>query len=62
MEVVPWCRDVYKRQGEFLQVGYFAQEDTPSNSETALDYIWNEYPAMTNAEVRACLLYTSRCV
>ena len=39
----------------FLQIGYFAQEDTPSNSETALDYIWNEYPAMTNAEVRAAL-------
>lgn len=31
---------------------------TPSNSETALDYIWNEYPAMTNAEVRAAL---ARC-
>ena len=45
-------------KGEFLQVGYFAQEDTPSNSETALDYIWNEYPAMTNAEVRAAL---ARC-
>ena len=45
-------------KGEFLQVGYFAQEDSPSNSETALDYIWNEYPAMTNAEVRAAL---ARC-
>ncbi|MDU5253667.1 MAG: ABC-F family ATP-binding cassette domain-containing protein [Veillonella sp.] len=45
-------------KGEFLQVGYFAQEDKPSNSETALDYIWNEYPAMTNAEVRAAL---ARC-
>ena len=45
-------------KGEFLQTGYFAQEDTPSNSETALDYIWNEYPAMTNAEVRAAL---ARC-
>ena len=43
---------------DFLQIGYFAQEDTPSNSETALDYIWNEYPAMTNAEVRAAL---ARC-
>ena len=45
-------------KGDFLQIGYFAQEDTPSNSETALDYIWNEYPAMTNAEVRAAL---ARC-
>ena len=45
-------------KGDFLEVGYFAQEDAPSNSETALDYIWNEYPAMTNAEVRAAL---ARC-
>ncbi|WP_038117109.1 ABC-F family ATP-binding cassette domain-containing protein [Veillonella sp. AS16] len=37
-----------------LEIGY----DAPSNSETALDYIWNEYPAMTNAEVRAAL---ARC-
>ncbi len=45
-------------KGDFLQIGYFAQEDSPQNDTTALDYIWAEYPAMTNAEVRAAL---ARC-
>lgn len=44
--------------GEFLQVGYFAQEDSSNNTKTALEYIWDAYPAMTNAEVRAAL---ARC-
>lgn len=43
--------------GDFLQIGYFAQEEIGDN-ETALEYIWKEYPAMTNAEVRAAL---ARC-
>lgn len=45
-------------KGEFLQVGYFAQEDIGQNRKTALEYIWEAYPAMTNAEVRAAL---ARC-
>lgn len=45
-------------KGDFLQIGYFAQEDAPNNDVTALDYIWNRFPAMTNAEVRAAL---ARC-
>lgn len=45
-------------KGEFLQVGYFAQEDTAQNRQTALEYIWEAYPSMTNAEVRAAL---ARC-
>lgn len=45
-------------RGEFLQIGYFAQEDTAQNTRTALEYIWDAYPAMTNAEVRAAL---ARC-
>ncbi len=39
---------------QFVQYGYFKQEDEPS-SKTALQEIWDEYPAMTNAEVRAAL-------
>lgn len=46
------------QKGDFLEVGYFAQEDAPKNDRTALDYIWEAYPAMTNAEVRAAL---ARC-
>lgn len=45
-------------RGDFLQVGYFAQEDVANNDMTALDYIWNAYPSMTNSEVRAAL---ARC-
>ena len=45
-------------KGDFLQVGYFEQEDSPQNNVTALDYIWEAYPSMTNAEVRAAL---ARC-
>ncbi len=39
---------------QFVKYGYFKQEDEPS-SKTALQEIWDEYPAMTNAEVRAAL-------
>ncbi len=39
---------------QFLEVGYFEQEEI-ATSETALQTIWDEFPAMTNAEVRAAL-------
>ncbi len=39
---------------QFLEVGYFEQEEIGTN-ETALQTIWDEYPSMTNAEVRAAL-------
>lgn len=42
---------------QFLQEGYFEQEEAASD-KTALDEIWDEYPSMTNAEVRAAL---ARC-
>ncbi|MBE6854718.1 MAG: ABC-F family ATP-binding cassette domain-containing protein [Ruminococcus sp.] len=42
---------------QFVEVGYFEQEEDAS-SETALQTIWDEYPALTNAEVRAAL---ARC-
>lgn len=39
---------------QFVSVGYFEQEENAS-SKTALQEIWDEYPYMTNAEVRAAL-------
>jgi len=44
--------------GEYLFTGYFEQESTKQNSNTALEEIWNEYPGMGNGEVRAAL---ARC-
>lgn len=43
--------------GQFLEVGYFKQEEA-SSGETALDEFWNEFPSLTNGEVRAAL---ARC-
>ncbi len=42
---------------QFAIEGYFEQEETTSD-KTALSEIWDEYPSMTNAEVRAAL---ARC-
>jgi len=42
---------------QFVQEGYFEQEEV-SSDKTALSEIWDAYPAMTNAEVRAAL---ARC-
>ncbi len=42
---------------QFVSIGYFEQEEAES-SKTALETIWEEFPAMTNAEVRAAL---ARC-
>ncbi len=39
---------------QFVEIGYFEQEEIATN-ETALQTIWDEYPSMTNAEVRAAL-------
>lgn len=44
--------------GEFLEPGYFEQESNRHNTNTALEEIWQEYPGMTNYEVRAAL---ARC-
>ncbi len=40
--------------GQSLEVGNFKQE-VESSSTTALDEIWNEFPSMTNGEVRSAL-------
>lgn len=41
--------------GQFLEPGYFEQEEREKNENTALDDVWNEYPGLTNYEVRAAL-------
>jgi ATPase subunit of ABC transporter with duplicated ATPase domains len=41
----------------FAEIGYFEQEEAASDN-TALQEIWNEYPGMTNGEVRGAL---ARC-
>ena len=41
--------------GEFVTPGYFEQESTKGNDNTALEELWNEYPGMTQFEVRAAL-------
>jgi len=44
--------------GDYLFPGYFEQESSRNNSNTALEEVWQEYPGMTNFEVRAAL---ARC-
>lgn len=39
---------------QFIEIGYFEQEEE-AGSKTALQTIWDEFPSMTNAEVRAAL-------
>lgn len=41
--------------GDFLVPGYFEQEAERDSEITALDYIWNEFPSYTNAQVRTAL-------
>ncbi|MFZ5944945.1 MAG: ABC-F family ATP-binding cassette domain-containing protein [Bacillota bacterium] len=41
--------------GDNLYPGYFEQESSRNNSNTALEEIWNEYPGLSNFEVRQAL-------
>ena len=41
--------------GDFLEVGYFEQEERDKNQKTALEDVWDAYPALTNSEVRGAL-------
>lgn len=41
--------------GEFVESGYFEQESAQGNDRTAIEEIWQEYPGMSNYEVRAAL-------
>lgn len=40
---------------DYLYPAYFEQESERNNSNTALDEVWNEYPGLSNAEVRGAL-------
>lgn len=44
--------------GDYLQPGYFEQESSRNNSRTAMEEVWDEFPGLTNFEVRAAL---ARC-
>lgn len=39
---------------QFVEVGYFQQEEK-ENNRTALEEVWQDFPGMTNGEVRAAL-------
>jgi ATPase subunit of ABC transporter with duplicated ATPase domains len=41
--------------GDYLFTGYFEQESDRNNQKTALQEVWDMYPAMTNGEVRSAL-------
>lgn len=44
--------------GDYLYPGYFEQESSRHNSNTAMEEVWEEFPGLTNFEVRAAL---ARC-
>lgn len=44
--------------GQHVEYGFFEQEDTKKNRNTALEEVWNQYPNLTNHEVRTEL---ARC-
>ena len=44
--------------GDYLQIGYFEQEGDYQNSTTCLEEIWQEFPSLNQAQVRAAL---ARC-
>ena len=41
--------------GSYLQIGYFEQEVAADNATTCIEEIWNEFPSLNQAEVRAAL-------
>jgi len=45
-------------KGDYLQIGYFEQEIKEANKNTCIEDVWEEFPAMTQYEVRAAL---ARC-
>ena len=45
-------------EGEFLELGYFEQEVPGGNRQTPLEAVWDAFPALNQAEVRAAL---ARC-
>lgn len=45
-------------RGDFLEIGYFEQEVPGGNRQTPLEAVWDAFPALNQAEVRAAL---ARC-
>jgi len=41
--------------GDFVEPGYFEQESAKGNDHTAIEDVWEEYPGMSNYEIRAAL-------
>ncbi|MGL5440623.1 MAG: ABC-F family ATP-binding cassette domain-containing protein [Filifactoraceae bacterium] len=46
------------KHGQHVEFGFFQQEDSKGNTNTALDEIWTTFPTLTNHEVR---LELARC-
>lgn len=51
--IKPLSGEIYP--GEFLAPGYFEQESNLTNTNTAIEEIWKEYPSMENRGVRSAL-------
>ncbi len=43
------------KHDQFVYPGYFEQESSRDNYHTALEEVWDEFPGMSNAEVRGAL-------
>ena len=41
--------------GDYLEIGYFEQEMDQSVATTCIEELWNEFPSMTQYEVRSAL-------
>lgn len=44
-------------QGDYLEIGYFAQEVPGGNRQTPLEAVWDAFPSLNQAEVRAALAH-----
>lgn len=42
-------------RGDFIELGYFEQEVAGGNRQTPLEAVWNAFPALNQAEIRAAL-------
>lgn len=43
------------QRGDYQYIGYFEQEAAPDNSTTCIEEIWQEFPSLTQYEVRSAL-------
>ncbi|MCW0998276.1 ATP-binding cassette domain-containing protein, partial [Streptococcus anginosus] len=40
-------------RGDYIELGYFEQEVVAGNRQTPLEAVWDAFPALNQAEVRA---------